>query len=573
MATAKSIKRSYKQQSIFRFAAIVGVLMLLNVVGSFFYTRLDLTADKRFTLSDSTVQLMRRVDDQVFVKVYLTGDLPAGFKRLETSTRDMLNELRSRSNGKLNYQFEDPLEGKSIDEKKKIYKEMMAKGLQPTNIQTAGSDAYSEKIVLPGATVYYKGREASVNLLLNEQGTSSQNALNNSVARLENKFASAIQNLSLGRKPKIGILRGQGELPLYKLYDIATSLGDFYEVDTLDAGRVLSIPKDYSALIVAKPTAPFDEKVKFKLDQYVMRGGSVLWLLDALRADMDSLEVKSSFMALDYGLELDDQLFTYGVRLNPTLLMDLQCNPVPLLVNYHDNQPEFRLFPCYYFPVLTPSATNPHPITKEIDAVAGTFMATLDTAVVPGVRKTILLSSSRYSRQAYTPWQVDFRTMKSAPERSGFNKSNFPVAVLLEGSFASAFKNRMPENMLRVLRDSLKTPFVEQSKPTRQIVVSDGDIIANDFSAKGQPYSLGYFKFTGENFANKNFLLNCIDYLTGQNQRIVTRSKDVKLRLLDTEKVKAEKTKWQLINVALPVLLVILFGIGYAFVRLRRYAA
>lgn len=573
MATARAIKRSQKQQSIFRFALLAALFVLLNVLGAFFYSRLDLTADKRFTLHKNTENIVKGLDDQLFVKVYLTGELPAGFKRLEQATKDLLGELRGY-NGKINFQFEDPLEGKTIEDKKKIYEDMMQRGLQPTNIQTAGSDAYSEKIVIPGATIYYKGREASVNLLLNEQGVQAQRALNNSVAQLENKFASAIHGLTLERKISVGILRGHDELPLYKMYDFANTLSEFYQVDTIDLRTALNIPADqYKAIVIAKPTKSFSEQEKFKLDQYVMNGGNILWLLDGLRADMDSLQVKPTFLAIDYPLNLEDQLFTYGVRLNPALLMDLQCNPVPLLVNYIDNKPEFRLFPCYYFPVLTPPQNNTHPITREIDAVAATFMSTLDTAQVPGIRKTALLTSSRLSRVAFTPWQVDFRTMKEQPNRELFNKKFLTAAVLLEGNFTSVFKNRLAPEFQQMLSDSLKMPYREQSVGAKQIVIADGDLVANEFSSQGRPQSLGYYKYTGEHFANKNFLLNCIDYLTGQEPRIATRAKDVKLRLLDVEKVKAEKTKWQLVNVALPVLLVIIFGVIYAFIRLRRYAS
>ena len=572
MATAKSIKRSQKQQSIFRFALLAALFVLLNMIGSFFYTRLDLTADKRFTLHEHTRELVRNVDDQLFVKVYLTGDLPAGFKRLEQATRDLLNELRGY-NKRIHFQFEDPLEGKSNEEKKTIYEDMMARGLQPTNIQTAGGDAYAEKIAIPGATIFYKGREASVNLLLNEQGVPAQRALNNSVSRLENKFTAAIEGLSIVQPTRIAILRGHGELPLYKMYDFANALSEFYQVDTLDLRTVLNVPPSrYKALIVAKPTRAFAEREKYKLDQYAMNGGNILWLLDGLRADMDSLQVKPAFLAIDYALNLEDQLFAYGVRLNPALLMDLQCNPVPLLVNYINNQPEFRLFPCYYFPVLTPPQNNTHPITQEIDAVYGSFMTTLDTAQLPGIRKTVLLTSSRLSRQAFTPWQVDFRTMKEEPNRALFNKRFLPTAVLLEGNFNSVFKNRLAAEFQQLLSDSLQMPYRDQSAGSRQIVVADGDIAANEFSSQGRPHTLGFYKYTGEHFANKNFLLNAVDYLTGHEARIATRGKDVKLRMLDADKVKAEKTKWQLINVVLPVVLVIVFGVVYAFVRLRRFA-
>ncbi len=567
---SKKKMRGRKQQAYYRFFITVIIIVLLNILAGSTVQRIDLTADKRFTLNDSTRAMLKGLKDRVFVKVYLTGDLPAGFKRLENSTRDLLNEFRSIAGNNVQYEFEDPLLNKSPDEKKKIYEEMAAEGLQPTNIQTAKSDAYSEKIILPGATIFYRGKETTINLLMNDNGITAQRALNNSVSKLENKFASAIKKLDMDEAVRIAILRGQNEVPLYKLYDLLTSLNEFYQIDTLNIHLTTHIPKQYKTLIVAQPTSSFDEQTKFKIDQYIMNGGTVLWLLDNMKASTDSVQNKSSFLALDMGLNLDDQLFTYGVRVNPALLMDLQCNPVPLLVNYINNQPEFRLFPCYYFPILTPY--NSHIINKEIDAVYTEFTSPIDTALNTDIKKTVLLCSSRRCKIAYTPWQIDFRLLKNKPDEATFNKSFLPVAVLLEGSFTSVFNNRVQPEFEQILRDSLKQTFLPKGSNTKIIVIGDANLAMNEFNAQGRPFSLGYFKYTQEFFANKNFLLNCIDYLTGRQDRILTRAKDVKLRLLDTEKVKAQKFRWQLINIAAPIALIILFGIIYTFVRLRRFA-
>lgn len=565
---AKQKQRSLKQQAYYRFITTAAIIILLNILAGNWVQRIDLTADKRFTLNDSTKAMLRNLKDRVFVKVYLTGDLPAGFKRLENATRDLLNEFRSIAGANIQYEFEDPLLNKSQDEKKKIYEEMAAEGLQPTNIQTAKSDAYSEKIILPGATIYYRGKETTINLLLNDNGVTAQKALNNSVARLESKFVSAIKKMDMNERERIGLLRGQGDAPLYKLYDYLSALNEFYQIDTLNIHQTTYIPTKYKSLIIAKPTQPFSEQVKFIIDQYIMNGGTVLWLVDNMKASSDSVQNKASFLAMDMGLNLDDQLFTYGVRINPNLLMDLQCNPVPLLVNYINNQPEFRLFPCYYYPVFTPYIN--HIINKEIDAVESEFVSTIDT-VNNEIKKTVLLCSSRRCKSAFTPWQVDFRILKNKPDEKGFNKSFLPVAVLLEGSFTSVFNNRLQPEFERILHDSLKQTFVNKSVPTRMIVISDGDMAENDYNAQGRPYTLGYFKYTQEFFANKNFLLNCIDYLTQRQDRILTRAKDIKLRLLDGEKVKAQKLRWQLINIAVPLLVIILFGIIYTFIRIRRY--
>lgn len=564
-------QRSEKQQSIFRFAILVSIIVGINILANVFYTRVDLTGDKRFTLNDSTKQMLRRLDDQVFIKVYLTGDLNAGFKRLEQSTKDILNEFRYYGNSNIQYQFEDPLLNKTNEGKKKIYEEMMKHGLQPTNIQTASDDAYSEKIVIPGATIFYKGKESSVNLLLNDNGVQAQTALNNSVSRLESKFSNVISQLTSTSKIKIAITRGHGEMPIYNLYDIITSLTDFYDIDTLDIRKYISIDTSYKAIIIAKPMKAFDDQEKFKLDQFIMRGGNVLCLIDGMVADLDSLKTQASFLATDNNLNLQEQFFKYGCRINPSLLLDLQCNPVPLLVNYKDNQPDFRLFPCPYFPVITSKAD--HIITKQIDAIQTEFISTIDTVANKDIKKTILLSSSAYSKQVFTPWLVDFKNLKDEPDRKSFNKKNLPVAVLIEGKFSSAFVNLIPESFQKILRDSIKLPFIEKGRDSKMIVIADGNIIKNDFSSQGKPYTLGYNIYSKENFDNKNFILNCVDYLCGRPQQIVTRSKDIKLRVLDVERIKKEKTFWRAINILFPIFLIIVFGLIYAFIRLRRYAS
>lgn len=567
--SSKGKLRNLKQQAYYRFLITAVIIVLLNILAGTTVQRIDLTADQRFTLNDSTRSMLRNLKDRVFVKVYITGELPAGFKRLENATRDLLNEFRSIAGNNVQYEFEDPLLNKSQEERKKIYEEMAAEGLQPTNIQTAKSDAYSEKIILPGATVFYRGKETTINLLLNDNGVGAQRALNNSVAKLENKFASAIKKLDMDERIRIALLRGNDDAPLYKLYDLLNALSEFYQIDTLNIQSTTVIPKQYTSLLIVGPTQPYSEQNKFIIDQFIMNGGRVLWLLDNMRASADSVKNKASFLALDMGLNLDDQLFTYGVRLNPALIMDLQCNPVPLLINYINNQPEFRLFPCYYFPILTPY--NKHIINKEIDAVNTSFCSPIDTAN-NRIKKTVLLASSRKTKTAFTPWQVDFRILKNQPDEKSFSKGFLPAAVLLEGQFASVFNNRLQPEFESLLRDSLKQEFRNRSKETKMIIVGDADIALNDFNAQGRPFSLGYFRYTQEFFANKNFLLNGIDYLNDRNDRILTRAKDIKLRLLDTEKVKAQKLTWQLMNIIAPIALIILFGLIYTFIRLRRFA-
>ncbi|MBK9729845.1 MAG: gliding motility-associated ABC transporter substrate-binding protein GldG [Chitinophagaceae bacterium] len=563
-------KRTYKREALIQLSIVIGIVVALNVLSSAVFTRVDLTADKRFTLTDSTRQLLRKLDDVVFVKIYLEGDFPAGFKRLANGTKELLNEFKVYGGDKIQYEFEDPTKGKNDKELQDILKELAQKGLEPTNVKNNAGDEYSEKIIVPGAIVNYKGHQVAVNLLENTPGTVAQEALNNSIAHLEDKFSQAIESMSLIRAPKIGFIRGHGEMNNIATADLTTTMSAFYDLRIIYPDSVTEIAKDFKAIVIAKPTKTFSEQDKFKIDQYLMNGGKILWLVEALNAELDTVIARRSFLTVDYPLNLEDQLFRYGIRVNPALVLDLQCNPVPLLVSYEGTKPKFNLFPCYYFPVFAAGST--HPIDKGITAVSSSFASSLDTLALKGVQKTVLLSSSDHSKLVFTPWMVDFKELKSRPDESQYNKKKLISAVLLEGTFPSVFANRIAPEMLTTLNDSLKMPFREKSVETKMIVIADGDIAKNEVNAQGQPLTLGYYRFTGEYFSNKNFLLNCIDYLTGFTQHIDTRSKTVQLRLLDNTKVTAEKTKWQLINTLVPIGLLIVFGLMFNFIRNRKFA-
>jgi len=564
-------KRTYKRNALTQLFFVIGIIIVLNILASTFFTRLDLTDDKRFTLADSTKDMLRNLKDQVFVKVYLKGDFPSGFKRLATSTQEMLDEFKVYAGDKIQYEFIDPVTGKSEKELNDVIKEMEQKGLEPTNVQNRASDQYSQQIVIPGAVVNYRGKETAVNLLENTPGTEAQDALNNSIAHLEYNFSKAIRQLSFIVKPRIGIIRGQGELDNFQMGDLLDALSDYYEPEFLQLQNMVSIPKNVKELIIAKPTQAFTDKDKFKIDQYIMNGGRVLWLVEALNAELDSVIAKRSFVTTDYPLNLDDQLFRYGVRVNPDLLLDLQCNPVPLMVSMEEQKPQFKLFPCFYFPVLTPASD--HPIVKNIDAVQTQFASSIDTVALKTVKKTVLLQSSDKSRIVFTPWMVDFRDLRNRPEMSDYTKKPQIAAVLLEGTFPSVFQNRLTEQMQAVLKDSLKQPFKDQSVATKMIVISDGDIAANEYSSQGEPMALGYYRFTGEYFSNKTFMLNCIDYLAGFPQLLDTRSKTIKLRLLDSAKIKTSQMQWQLVNMLVPLGLLLIFGLIFNVIRYRRFAA
>jgi ABC-2 type transport system permease protein len=392
--------------------------------------------------------------------------------------------------------------------------------------------------------------------------------LNNSIQALEYSIAYTIKKITTQDRPKVGFLQGQGELDKMHLADITQSLNEFYNVDSVVINQQLSALNDYKALIVASPDSSFNEKDKFIIDQFVMKGGKILWLLDGMTASMDSIDKKtSSTIGLAKTLNLEDQLFKYGVRVNPDLIEDLQAAPIPIVTSYIGNQPQQKLLPWYFFPLLLPSSK--HPIVNNLNAIKCEFASTIDTIQVPGVKKTIILSSSQYSKVQYSPARINLNILRFEPDLKQYNKPNLPVAVLLEGRFSSVFTNRIPA----VIANDPKIGFKDKSEPNKMIVVSDGDIIKNNLKKNSHYiYPLGYDRATGQTYGNKNFILNCIDYLCDDSGLISVRSKELKLRLLNKNKVDKEKYIWQIINVSLPLLLIIIYGFIQNYLRRKRFA-
>lgn len=562
-------RKSLKYQALFRFIIVALLLLLLNIIGSMFYARFDLTKEERYSLATATKQLLNGLDDVVYVKIYLEGDFPAGFKRLRNSAKEMLDEFKAYSGNNIEYVFINPSLG-SAEERNAMYKELSGKGLLPTNLQVKGEEAYSQKIIFPGAIFTYQGRELPVQLLENQIGFGPQQVLNNSVELLEYKFANSIKKLTQKNRPRILFTRGQGELPDKHIADFVQTLqGLQYSVDTINLTQTL-IPQTADVLIVAKPTLPFREQEKFKIDQFIMNGGSVLWLVDAMDAEMDSLQGKPVFFSQPRTLNLEDQLFKYGVRLNYDLVQDLQCNRIPLVVGMMGDQPQTEMFPWYYYPLVV--SNSEHAIVRNLDAVAFRFTGTMDLVGKDsaGISKTPLLRTSQYSKALLSPVRLHFSMLQEPPDQNSFQQKNLLLGALLEGKFESVFKNRPTRTFLQML-DSLGQPFQEQSVFSKMIVIADGDVIKNDVSKSGAIYPLGFYNYTEQTFANKDFLLNCIEYLVDDIKLIETRNKEVRLRLLDTTKVKAETAKWQLINVAVPLTVIVLFGILFNWVRKRRY--
>jgi gliding-associated putative ABC transporter substrate-binding component GldG len=534
---------------------------------------LDLTKEKRFTLTPATKQLLKNMDDVAVVEVYLQGDkLPAGFQKLSEGTREILRSLKEQANGSIVYSIFDPVEGKDPETRDKIYTQLAEKGVYPVNLQVTSQDeGYSEKYVLPYALVKYKGREMPVKLLENNVAFSPKENLNFSESLLEYKFANAINKLQSPTRPEIAYIMGHDETLSMNTYDLLTTLNGMYKVDTIDLVNSVYIPRYYKAIIINQPKMPFDDKEKFKIDQYIMNGGNVLWAIDVLNTPMDSLQRSQQFITMDYGLNLDDQLFKYGVRINSDLIEDMQCLPIPVKVGVGaDNSPQMQLRNWIYFPLFIPSSS--HAIVKNMDGVMGKFVSSIDTIANPEVKKTILLQSSKYSRTTASPARVSLSMLNYPLRPEMFTKGNQPVAVLLEGKFKSIFENRLASSFLQILKDSLKMEYrAAADTEGKMIVIADGDMLENDFTNSQGPMEMGYWQFTRDRFANKAFVLNCVEYLTDKSGLLEARSKEVRLRLLDAARVKNEKNTWRIVNIAVPIAIVLVFASCYLFFRKRKY--
>jgi ABC-2 type transport system permease protein len=560
-----------RKQSLLRIGLFLGIVVFANILGNAIYTHFDLTEEKRFTLTKPTVKMLDKLDDVVYVRILLEGKFPAGFKRLQRATREMLNDFRNHSSF-IEYEFEDPNEG-SIDLVNRRREEMAKEGITPTVFRLKDVEGTSEKLIYPYAIFYYRGRNVAVNLLENQRGLNQEVVLNNSVSLLEYKFANAIQKLQQPSKPVLAFTTGRGELTELQTRDLLGTLQPYYEVGRFNLDSAYQIPPQIELLMVAKPRAGFTERDKFLIDQYVMNGGKVLWMLDRLNAELDSMANQRNFIPLEYPLNLDDLLFRYGVRIEPNLVLDLQCSKIPQVIGMQGGNPQIDLFDWYYHPVVIPQSQ--HPIVKGLDNVNLFFPSRIDTVKTKtDIEKTVLLASSQYSREQYSPVRLNFEILRYDPDPSKFNRPNLPFAVLLEGEFPSLYENRVTESMLEGLRQ-LGAEYKSQSVPTRMIVISDGDIAANVINNRetGAVMPLGYNRYERRQYGNKDFLLNCIEYLLDDGGVIEARGKEVKLRLLDTVRASEQKGMWQLLNLGLPLLLLAAFGFGFNYWRRRRYAS
>ncbi len=550
------MKNSKRTSAFLAFGISLVVIFLLNFLGQLFFERFDLTSEKRYSISDATKSLLAEVDDVVFARVYLDGELPPDYRKLQTAVKEMLDEFRAY-NSKIQYEFSDPSAGDDEEERIKRYRKLTEEGLQYTNIRIQEAGEFSEKVLFPGAIIAYGEKEIPVQLLKGLSGASDEEMVNASIQKIEYELASALKKLITNQDKKIGFLEGQSEYEELKVADLAYTLDEYYTVNRLRMDQQLGALDDYDALIIAGPDSSFDERDKFIIDQFVMRGGKLLILVDGVRASMDSVQATGMDVSVPKSVNLEDMLFRYGVRINPNLIMDMQALPIPVVTGMMGTQARQELYPWYYFPMILPKEN--HPIVKNLDGIASKFASSIDTIGRKGIRKTILLQTSVYSKLVNAPSRISLNILRQKPQQENFNSGPQALAVLLEGEFESVFNNRMPQQLL----SNTDIDFKGISVPNKMIVISDGDIIRNDVSLERQEFfPLGSDKYLQKVHANKEFLMNSIDYMLDDSGLIELRSKELKMRLLDQQKASSARFNWQLFNMSLPLLLIWLMGLA-----------
>ena len=572
MVKSQKTSRSNRSQSLVRITLLLAILIVINVLASFVYTRFDLTRERRYSLAPGTKELLTGLKDVVYIKVYLEGDFPPGFQKLQGSVKDMLAEMRRLAVGNLEFEFVNPADQPTELATNQLYEQLYKLGLQPTDLQNRTADGMARKVIWPGAVVYYRTKEVASNFLLGAgAGGSPMEIINASEEALEYTLANAIKKATSLYKPRIAFTDGHGELDGVATSDIARALSEFYTLQRYDVKSIEAVPQDINLLVIAKPTQKLTDWSKYKIDNFIMRGGKVLWLLDGVGAAMDSMKTDNFFMAMPNQLGLDDMLFKYGVRINSDLIQDVKASRIPIVYGTLGGQPQQKLFPWFYFPLI--SGETQHPIVRNLDPIAFQFVSSIDVVDAPGVDKSILLRSSNLSRKLMAPVRVNLQLATEQSKEEQFNKPNQNVAVLLEGQFPSFFKNRYLNEFAQKAIDSLGMSQKEVSVKTKMIVISDGDVIRNHVRKNSQEiYPLGFDRYTNQMYGNKVFLMNAIDYLLDDAGLINVRSKQITLRMLDGKKVSEQRSRWQALNLGLPVVLLLIFGFGRNQWRKRKYA-
>ncbi len=544
---------------------VIVAVVVINLLASFVYTRFDLTEDKRYTLSEPAVEVAQKFETPVIVDVLLDGNIPAEFSKLKAETIQLLESFASK-NSNIKYNLVDPLE--DSEDPQETVAQLQSLGLQPANVTVEENGKVSNELVFPWAMVNYNDQTVKVPLLKNKLGSTAEDRINNSVQQLEYAFADAFTKLSIEEKKSIAVIKGNGELDDIFIADYLTTIRDYYNIGAITLDSVATNPqnvlnqlKSFDLAIVAKPTEAFTDQEKYVMDQYMVQGGKSIWMVDQVNMEMDSIYAGGGeAIAIPRDLNLKDLFFKYGVRINPILVNDLYFTQI-VLATGEGNDSQYNPLPWLYYPMVF--SQNNHPINTNIESVRFQFTSPMDV-LENDYRKTILLQSSPLSKTDGIPRVVSLDMINQQPDRETYANGNQPLAVLIEGNFTSMYKNRVkPLNLQNTL---------EEGPENKMIVISDGDVIKNQLR-NGRPLELGYDKWTNSFYGNKEFLVNSTNYLLDNTGLINIRNKKVSIPLLDVKKIVEQKTKWQLVNIGLPVLLTLMFGLFFSYYRKRKFTS
>ncbi|WP_299485015.1 gliding motility-associated ABC transporter substrate-binding protein GldG [uncultured Allomuricauda sp.] len=545
-------------------AKVLVLVIILNVISSFLYARFDLTEDQRFTLSQPSIEAAKKFETPVIIDVLLDGNIPPEFAKLKVETLQLLESFAAQ-NKNIQFNLVNPLADEA--QAQQTISDLQRIGLTPANVTIRENGKVSQELVFPWAMVNYNDQTEKVPLLKNKLGSSMEDKINNSVQQLEYAFADAFTKLNISEKKRVAVIKGNGELDDIYIADYLTTIRDYYNIGAITLDSVASNPqkvldqlKAFDLALIAKPTEAFSDEEKYVLDQYVINGGKSIWLIDQVAMEVDSIfSGGGSAMAIPRELNLKDFFFNYGVRINPVLVNDLYFTQI-VLASGEGNDSQYNPVPWYYNPMVF--SRNNHPINTNIEAVRYQFASAMDI-LENDYKKTALLLSSPLSKTMGTPRQIGLDILNNPPDKASYTNGNQPLAVLIEGSFRSMYKNRVKPLSLE---NSL-----EEGIENKMIIISDGDLIKNQIR-NGRPLQLGYDKWTNSSYGNKEFLVNCINFLLDDTGLINIRNKRVSIPLLDAEKISSQKSKWQLINIGVPVFLTLLAGIFFGYYRKRKYA-
>ena len=556
-----------KQQNLKRLVITIIVLVALNFAGNYFFKRFDMTQDKRYTLSQTTLDIIAEVEEPLYIDVFLEGQFPGEFKRLQDETRQLLEEFHAY-NPDIVFQFTNPLEDE--EGRDQAIQELYNLGMTPIEVTVEDKGKQSQEVVFPWAMANFGEKTVKIQLLKNMMGASTAEKVESSVQHLEYAITEAISKIIKEKEKKVAVLRGNSELHELLMADFIKQVRESYQIGpfTLDSVAVnpqktLRALQEFDLAIIAKPTAEFTEEEKQVLDQYIINGGKTLWMIDAVQAEMDSLynDTGSSF-AFTRNLNLDDMFFKYGIRVNHDIIKDEMATPIKLAIGAQGSATQYQEYPWKYAPFVYPDSE--HPIVKNMSGIKFDFANSIDT-LKNSINKTVLLHSSKLSKKVGTPVEVKLDMVADEFNPNDYKAQGFiPVAVLLEGPFHSVYENRVLP-----FEDQA---FKAQGGHNKMIVISDGDIVKNQLDKEYRPMELGYDKWTGNLYDNKGFLMNCVNYLLDDTGLINIRSKDVELPMLDKQKVYDNYTTAQFITIGLPIVILGLFGLLFTWLRKRKYS-